>query len=101
MGPDEGKNAVQIDAPGADASRDPEPSSTVAPAHSALSDEALAQRAVAGDRDAMDRLLRNNFDRIHGICRRITCHPEDAKDATQEAMIAIHRHVATFDGRRL
>lgn len=62
-------------------------------------DEELAARAGAGDRDAMDLLLRRNFDRIHAICRRITCHPEDAKDATQEALISIHRNVASFDGR--
>ncbi|MGQ0623231.1 MAG: RNA polymerase sigma factor [Sporichthyaceae bacterium] len=62
-------------------------------------DEMLAKLAAAGDASAMDHLLRRNLDRIHGICRRITCHPEDAKDATQEALIAIHRSVDTFDGR--
>jgi RNA polymerase sigma-70 factor (ECF subfamily) len=33
------------------------------------------------------------------VCRRIVLDPEDALDATQEAMIAVARGVARFDGR--
>ena len=35
---------------------------------------------------------------IHAVCRRVLGHPEDALDATQEAMIAITR--AATSGRR-
>lgn len=63
------------------------------------SDESLAERAAAGERDALDQLLRRNFDRVHAICRRITCNPEDAADATQEALIAVCRGIGQFDGR--
>ena len=34
---------------------------------------------------------RRHFDRVHAICRRVTDHPEDALDATQEALIAVTR----------
>lgn len=62
-------------------------------------DEVLAARAGAGDRDALEQLCRRHLDKIHAICRRITCHPEDAADATQEALIALCRGIAQFDGR--
>lgn len=55
--------------------------------------------AQAGDRDALDRLLRRHGDRLHALCRRITGNDADALDATQEAMIAIVRGLPRFDGR--
>jgi RNA polymerase sigma-70 factor (ECF subfamily) len=61
-------------------------------------DDELAAAARDGDRAALEELLRRNFERVYVICRRITCHPEDAKDATQEALI-VHRKLASFDGR--
>ncbi len=62
-------------------------------------DAALAERASRGDRRALEQLLDRHADRVHAICRRIVVHPEDALDATQEAMIAIARGIARFDGR--
>ena len=56
-------------------------------------------RAVDGDRRALEVLLDRHADRIHAVCRRIVAHPEDALDATQEAMIAIARGIPRFDGR--
>ncbi len=40
-----------------------------------------------------------NYDRVHGICRRIAGSTRDADDACQEAMIKIVRNLPTFDGR--
>jgi RNA polymerase sigma-70 factor, ECF subfamily len=55
--------------------------------------------AQAGDRDALDQLLRRHHDRLHAVCRRIAGGSRDADDATQEAMIRIVRGLAAFDGR--
>ena len=44
-------------------------------------------------------LLERHLDRIHAVCRRVLGHPEDALDATQEALIAIARGINRFDGR--
>jgi len=55
--------------------------------------------AQAGDRDALDALLRRHHDRIHAVCRRLAGNEADALDATQEAMIAIARGIRRFDGR--
>jgi len=62
-------------------------------------DATLAARASAGDRAALEVLLDRHTDRVHAICRRIVCDPEDALDATQEALIAVARGITRFDGR--
>jgi len=62
-------------------------------------DLALVTAAQGGDRQALDRLLRHHYDRIHAVCRRITGNDADAADATQEALIAIVRGLPRFDGR--
>jgi RNA polymerase sigma-70 factor, ECF subfamily len=64
-----------------------------------LTDTALATRAAAGDREALEVLLDRHADSIHGLCRRVLANREDALDATQEAMIAVARGIARFDGR--
>jgi RNA polymerase sigma-70 factor (ECF subfamily) len=66
---------------------------------SAADDRALAAAARAGDRDALDTLLRRHLDRLHALCRRIVGNDADAHDATQEALIAICRGIGRFDGR--
>ncbi|MFT3852046.1 MAG: sigma-70 family RNA polymerase sigma factor [Ilumatobacteraceae bacterium] len=55
--------------------------------------------AQRGDHQALERLLHRHYDRIYAVCRRITGQDADAADAAQEAMIAIVRNVAKFDGR--
>jgi RNA polymerase sigma-70 factor (ECF subfamily) len=64
-----------------------------------IEDRALARAAANGDRAALDTLLDRHADRVHALCRRVLVHPEDALDATQEALIAIARGISTFDGR--
>ena len=62
-------------------------------------DHDLVAAANAGDRDAMEQLLRRHLDRIHAVCRRVIGAARDADDATQEAMIRIVRGLHAFDGR--
>lgn len=64
-----------------------------------VDDEALARRAADGDSGALDALLREHTGLIHGVCRRILGNPDDALDATQEALLAIARKIGSFDGR--
>ena len=54
-------------------------------------DATLAGLAAVGDRDALEVLLDRHVDRVHAICRRMLGNPEDALDASQEALIAIAR----------
>ena len=60
-------------------------------------DATLARAAGAGARDALEVLLARHIDRIHAVCRRI-CGPDDAFDATQDALISITRSIHRFDG---
>ncbi|HVW33165.1 MAG TPA: sigma-70 family RNA polymerase sigma factor [Acidimicrobiia bacterium] len=71
----------------------------MSPSGAGTSDEALAAAANAGDRAALEALLGRHVDRVHAICRRVTGHPEDALDATQEALIAVTRGLHRYDGR--
>jgi RNA polymerase sigma-70 factor (ECF subfamily) len=63
------------------------------------SDAELTSAAQAGERRALDELLRRHYDRIFGVCRRITGNDADAADAAQEALISIVRSLHRFDGR--
>jgi RNA polymerase sigma-70 factor, ECF subfamily len=62
-------------------------------------DDELLAAARAGDRSALDQLLRRHVDMVHAVCSRIAGNPADAADATQEALIAIVRGLPRFDGR--
>jgi RNA polymerase sigma-70 factor (ECF subfamily) len=59
----------------------------------------LVQAARAGDRDALDRLLRAHYDRLHALCCRLIGNEADALDACQEALITIARRLDRFDAR--
>jgi RNA polymerase sigma-70 factor (ECF subfamily) len=62
-------------------------------------DNQLIGAARAGDRAALDALLRRHYDRIWTLCRRLAGNHADAEDATQEALIALARGLPSFDGR--
>ncbi|MGO9877336.1 MAG: RNA polymerase sigma factor [Acidimicrobiia bacterium] len=62
-------------------------------------DEELAAAAAKGDRAALDALLRRHAGMIHAVCRRVLANPDDALDASQDALLAIARRIDTFDGR--
>ena len=52
-----------------------------------------------GDRASLELLLRNSYDTIYAVCRRMTGNDQDGADAAQEALIAVARGVERFDGR--
>ena len=61
--------------------------------------DTLVDAARSGDRDSLERLLAENIDRIHALCRRMTGNDADGADATQEALIKIVTNLGRFDGR--
>jgi RNA polymerase sigma-70 factor, ECF subfamily len=64
-----------------------------------LTDDDAVAAAVAGDRAALESLLERHADRVYAVCRRVLSDPDDALDATQEALIAIARSITSFDRR--
>ena len=61
--------------------------------------EALALRAAAGDRDALEALLAEIQPRVRRICGRMLLYPEDADEAAQDALLLIATKVHQFGGR--
>ena len=63
------------------------------------SDDELVAAGRAGDRSAIDALLRRHYPRLRALCRRLTGDADDADDACQEALVALVRGLPRFDGR--
>jgi RNA polymerase sigma-70 factor (ECF subfamily) len=59
----------------------------------------VVARARAGDRRALEEVLRASYDRVYPVCRRVLGNESDAADAAQEALISVVRGLARFDGR--
>lgn len=66
-------------------------------AESAL--EELARRAIEGDRDALDALVRNIQGDVYGVAIRMLWSREDAEDATQEILVRVVTRLSQFDFR--
>jgi RNA polymerase sigma-70 factor (ECF subfamily) len=62
-------------------------------------DDPLVARAQMGDRASLELLLRNSYDSIYAVCRKMTGNDQDGADAAQEALIAVARGVGRFDRR--
>lgn len=58
----------------------------------------LAGAASAGQRDALEELLRRTQQPIYALAVRMLWHPEDARDATQEILIRVMTHLGSFRG---
>ena len=61
--------------------------------------EDVARRAVEGDRDALDTLVRALQGDIHGLALRMLWNREDAEDATQEILVRVVTRLSQFDFR--
>jgi len=66
--------------------------------------ESVIERARAGDGDAFDELARSRIDSVYRTALAILGSPADARDATQEALVAMWRGLPSlrsadsFDG---
>ncbi|NYJ03397.1 RNA polymerase sigma-70 factor (ECF subfamily) [Nocardioides thalensis] len=59
----------------------------------------LALRAAAGDRDALEDVLAAVQPRVRRICGRMLLYPEDAEEATQDALLLVATKIHTFEGK--
>src|SRR2546422_9646076 len=62
-------------------------------------DRGLVERAAAGERQALEDLVRRHQAWIYNIAIRMLAHPQDAEDATQEVLIKALTRLSSFEGR--
>jgi RNA polymerase sigma factor (sigma-70 family) len=62
-------------------------------------DRELIARARDGSTEALERLVSRHQAWIYNIVLRMTYHPQDAEDATQEILIKVVTRLSTFEGR--
>lgn len=60
-------------------------------------DAALIAGLKGGDSGAFETLVREHGPRLLRLARRILVNEEDARDALQDAMVAVHRSIANFE----
>ncbi len=61
-------------------------------------DRDLVQLAKGGSRAALEELVVRHQSWIYNLALRMICHPEDARDATQEVLIKLFTRLSTFEG---
>ena len=61
--------------------------------------EEVARQAIAGDRDALETIVRALQHDIEALALRMLWNREDAEDATQEILIRVVTRLASFDFR--
>lgn len=62
------------------------------------SDASLLRRHADGDPEAFGVLFKRHSGRLWAVALRITCDPDDAADALQDAMISAFRRAGDFRG---
>jgi RNA polymerase sigma factor (sigma-70 family) len=62
-------------------------------------DEELVSKAQAGDKDALEKLVRRHQPWVFNIAIRMVWHREVAEDATQEILIKVVTKLSTFRGQ--
>jgi RNA polymerase sigma-70 factor (ECF subfamily) len=61
-------------------------------------DETLARAAVSGDRAAFAALIGRHYDRINGLCYRLTGQKAEAQDLCQDICAALPAKLAAWRG---
>jgi RNA polymerase sigma factor (sigma-70 family) len=61
--------------------------------------EAVARRAIDGDRNAVDHIVRALQGDVYGLTLRMLWNREDAEDATQEILVRVVTRLSQFDFR--
>jgi len=69
------------------------------PAASALSDEEVAERVLAGERELFEILMRRYNQRLYRIARGILNDDAEAEDVMQDAYVRAYHHLDQFAGR--
>ena len=73
---------------------------SVAPAApETLSDAAIVERVLAGERSLYEVLMRRHNTRLYRAARAILGNDRDVEDVMQDAYVRAYQHLARFEGR--
>ena len=64
-----------------------------------IPDNVYVQRAVAGDDEAFDVLVKRHRPKIYEVAHRMLSNPKDAAEATQETFAKVREHIKAFQAR--
>ena len=64
-----------------------------------IPDDVYVRRAIEGDDEAFDALVKRHHPRIYEVAHRMLSNPKDAADATQETFARVRKHIKAFQGR--
>lgn len=64
-----------------------------------MNENELIQRSLEGNKEAMDLLVRDNWDRVFHHCLRLVQDEDIAKDLTQETFLKAFNNLSSFEGR--
>lgn len=64
-------------------------------------DAGLVAGLQAGDAQAFEKLIRVHGGPLLRLARRFLDNEEDARDALQDAMLAVHRSIGSFEGNAM
>lgn len=64
-----------------------------------MHEDDLIDKSLNGDREAMDTLVRENWDRVYHHCLRMVQDESMAEDLTQETFVHAFTHLASFQRR--
>lgn len=59
----------------------------------------LIDLARKGDRSALGQLLDHHHNRLYNVALRMVTNRDDAAEITQDAMLKVVQHIASYDGR--
>ncbi|HEY7875653.1 MAG TPA: RNA polymerase sigma factor [Actinomycetota bacterium] len=69
--------------------------------HAESEDKVLTLAFKSGDKGAYQAIHDRYATRVHGVCRRMLLHPEDAEEAAQESFLRVYQALGRFNGRYL
>ena len=64
-----------------------------------VSDKRLVAKALKGNADAWDKLIRRYETRVYNFALRMTSNREDAMDLMQEVFLSVYRNLAGYAGK--
>src|ERR1700732_5615967 len=96
--PDGMKTSIDLSGDAIDAER-VNPFREVGAQGTSPADEELVSNAQAGDKDALEKLVRRHQPWVFNIALRMVWYREAAEDATQEILIKVVTKLSTFRGQ--